>query len=89
MTSKLVVLAVYSLTSIVYTWPLARYFNTRLLGIPNDNYALAWVLWWWKYAVFHAHNPFFTRLVFFPRGLDLIGANLMPALAIPSVPVQF
>jgi hypothetical protein len=87
-TRKLFVLAVYSLTVIVYTWPLARYFNTRLLGIPTDNYALAWVLWWWKYAIFHAHNPFFTRLLFFPRGLDLIGVNLMPLLGIVSVPIQ-
>jgi hypothetical protein len=88
MTRKLFVLAVYSLTFIVYTWPLAWHFNTRLLGIPYDNYALAWVLWWWKYAIFHAHNPFFTRLVFFPRGLDLTGVNLMPLLGILSVPIQ-
>jgi hypothetical protein len=87
-TRKWFALAVYSLTCIVYTWPLARYFNTRLLGIPFDNYELAWLLWWWKYALFHGHNPFFTRLVFSPHGLSLIGAELMPAIAVPSIPVQ-
>ncbi len=85
---KLLVLAIYLFIFLVYTWPLARHFGTRLLGTPTDNYALAWVLWWWKYAIFHAHSPFYTRLLFYPHGLDLTGVNLMPLLAVPSIPIQ-
>ena len=67
-TKRLLVLAAYAMTFVVYTWPLALNFNTRLLGIPYDNYGNAWELWWWKYALAHAHNPYFTHLIFFPRG---------------------
>jgi hypothetical protein len=85
---KFLVLAAYACVFAIYTWPLALHINTHLLGVPGDNYVGSWFLWWWKYALEKGVSPFFTSIVFYPHGLNLMGTSSIPLLAIPSIPFQ-
>jgi hypothetical protein len=58
------------------------------LGDSGDGFQNVWNIWWVKEAVFRLHeNPLYTRYLFFPEGVSLLGhtvslTNTLPAAAL-------
>jgi hypothetical protein len=46
-----------------------------------------WGLAWWPHALLTGSNPFYSHLLWGPAGVDVAGANTMPAAAIALWPV--
>ena len=71
------------------------YFGARLLVHPGrylvgdnrDPQIFVWSFAWWPHAVTTWQNPFFSRVIYAPVGIDLAWATTVPALAVPFAPL--
>src|SRR5262249_41984641 len=56
--------------SLVVTHPLATALDTHLLEDGSyDAFQFVWNVWWVRESLLTLHNPFFTRLLFYPGGV--------------------
>jgi len=77
----------YALLALALTWPTAAHLSTHLPGDGGDDPAIAWNLWWVKYALLNAgQNPFQTDFMFYPLGLNLAFYTLTPLNAAAALP---
>ncbi len=85
------VLLVYLIIALVVFWPLAANITSTIAaGRPDfvtagsgDAYQNLWSLWWAGYAVFNLHiSPYFTKLLFYPNGANLVTETLSPLAGI-------
>ncbi|MFZ2487903.1 MAG: interleukin-like EMT inducer domain-containing protein [Anaerolineae bacterium] len=82
-------LGLYALLSLLLTLPLALHFTTRVAGDGIDDPALAWNLWWIKHSlVDQPQNPFLSRWMFYPIGINLAFYTLTPLNGLLSIPLQ-
>jgi hypothetical protein len=85
----LLVIGLYSLLALVLTYPLALHFTTHVPGDGGDDPALAWNLWWVKYALLDlGTNPFHCDYMFHPIGINLAFYTLTVLNALLSIPLQ-
>jgi len=85
----LLVIGLYSLLALVLTYPLALHFTTHVPGDGGDDPALAWNLWWVKYALLDlGTNPFHCNYMFHPIGINLAFYTLTVLNALLSIPLQ-
>jgi hypothetical protein len=85
----LLVIGLYSLLALVLTYSLALHFTTHVPGDGGDDPALAWNLWWVKYALLDlGTNPFHCDYMFHPIGINLAFYTLTVLNALLSVPLQ-
>lgn len=85
----LLIIGSYILLSLVLTWPLAGHFATHVPGDGGDDPALAWNLWWVKWAlVDQGTNPFDCRYLFHPLGINLAFYTLTVLNGCLSIPLQ-
>jgi hypothetical protein len=83
----LFLLMVYLLLAIVLTWPTITHLNTHLPGDGGDDPAIAWNLWWIKYALLNqGQNPFQTDFMFYPIGINLAFYTLTVLNAVTALP---
>ncbi len=83
------VLLVYTLLSLLLTWPLAAHFTTHVPGDGIDDPALAWNLWWIKHSlVDQPQNPFACDWQFWPVGVNLAFYTLTILNGLFSLPLQ-
>lgn len=88
--TDLFALGAYFLLTLVLTYPLILHFTTHVAGDGSDDPALAWNLWWVRYALLDAgQNPIYTNAMFFPIGLNLGFYTLTYLNAFLSIPLQF
>ncbi len=86
----LAALLAYFILAFVLTYPLVFRFGTHVAGDGSDDPALAWNLWWVRYAIFDlGRSPIYTDYLFFPIGLNLAFYTLTYLNAFISIPVQF
>lgn len=86
----LFVLLAYFLLTLVLTYPLILHFTTQVAGDGSDDPALAWNLWWVRYALLDkGTNPIYTDYLFYPIGLNLGFYTLTYLNAFLSLPFQF
>lgn len=72
-------------------------FGRQLLWNPADYYVggghdpsqMMWFLVWWPYAILHGLNPFVTKVVWPPAGVNLAWMTPIPALSILSFPITY
>ena len=84
----LTLLFVYFLLAVVLTWPTMLHWTTHLPGDGGDDPAIAWNLWWVKYALMNeGRNPFQTDAMFFPIGINLAFYTLTVLNAVTALPV--
>lgn len=57
-------------------------------GSGGDVYQNLWNLWWMKYALLHGKDIFYTNLVFWPLGANLVYQTMSPIAALISIPFQ-
>jgi hypothetical protein len=85
-----VVLLAYAAVSFVY-------FGTQLVSHPgrvmvgaaniSDSHLFIWSFAWWPHAILHGLNPFYSRLIYAPTGINLTQVTSVPGLAIAFSPV--
>ncbi len=62
----------YLVLALILTWPTFSHPASHLPGDGGDDPALAWNLWWIKYALLNAgRDPFQTDHIFYPVGINL------------------
>lgn len=85
----LLVIGLYSLLALVLTYPLVLHFTTHVPGDGGDDPALAWNLWWVKYALLDlGASPFHCDYMFHPIGINLAFYTLTVLNALISIPLQ-
>ncbi len=80
---------IYTAITLLLYWYIAiSMWNT----VPNgggDVYQSLWSLWWVPASIFAMHvTPYFSHLVYFPIGANLITETLMPLAGILTYPLQ-
>ena len=72
----LFVLAVYTILSILLSWPLIAQITTHVPGVPQwafDESTFVWNIWYFKHALIDSlQSPLHSELIWFPLGIDLI-----------------
>ncbi len=87
--APLLILAAYAALTVIFTWPLAANFTSHVPGDGSDDPALAWNLWWVKYALLDLHvSPLVTDYMFFPVGINLAYFTLTILNGLASIPLQ-
>lgn len=95
--SHLLVIALYALTYLILTWPLALHFTDQSLmgfpyvagGVPDDRDQFIWDTWWLKKALLDFRvNPYHTNFLYYPYGVDLYLQSLTPINGLLSLPFQ-
>ncbi len=68
----ILIFAAFFLLALALTYPTVTHLGTFLPGDGGDDPAIAWNLWWVKFAVLNQpQNPFFTKMMFYPLGINL------------------
>ncbi len=65
----------YLVLACLITWPLITHFQTHLPGSSDDAYMHFWNGWWVQQALHNGQSPFFTKLIFYPDGVNLVTHN--------------
>ncbi|MCP4357337.1 MAG: hypothetical protein GY796_04880, partial [Chloroflexi bacterium] len=85
---NLILWAGYLILALVLTWPTANQLTTHLPGDGGDDPAIAWNLWWVKYALLNeGQNPFHSDFIFYPIGINLAFYTLTTLNAITALPL--
>src|SRR5579859_2805012 len=67
--------AIYSVLAVLLTWPLTLHVDSAYPATPGqapDLWQNLWDLWWAGEALRRPTTPFFTDMLFFPRGASLL-----------------
>jgi hypothetical protein len=80
-------LACYLTVGIAVTWPRATYLVDGKLQATRDAGVYVWDFWWMAHAVEHLSNPWFTRAIVAPFGVQLGYHALMPLEGVAMIPV--
>ena len=80
----------YLLLSLLLLAPTLPSFGRAVPGglvAAADGWQNVWNLWWFHRAVTTGLNPFFTRMIFYPEGADLLGQTLTCTNGLLLLPV--
>lgn len=76
-----------ALSLLFFARGLIGHLGDRYLGIGTDPGLFIFFLEWWKYALAHHLNPFFTYLQWAPTGANLTWATCIPLFGIAAIPL--
>jgi hypothetical protein len=71
-----VIFIAYASIAVLTTWPLVAQLSTQLPGQSDDTLLHYWNGWWVQQALSHGQSPYFTPLLFYPRGVSLVTQNM-------------
>ncbi len=74
--SPLFIFILYSVLTILLTWPTAAQLGSAIPGQLGDSYVHLWVFEWLKSALLRGQNLFDTHLIFYPVGVSLLNHNI-------------
>ena len=83
----LVLLACYVAAGVAVTWPRATWLTEGKLQATRDAGTYVWDFWWMAHSVLHLSNPWFTRSITAPAGVQLGYHALMPLEGVVMLPV--
>jgi hypothetical protein len=83
----LVLLACYLAAGVAVTWPRATWLVEGKLQTTRDAGTYVWDFWWIAHCVEHLSNPWFTRAIVAPVGVQLGYHALMPLAGVVMLPV--
>jgi hypothetical protein len=69
------VFLLYSLLTVIMTWPVVARLNTHLIGTGDDMWVHYWNNWWVKQVLQQGGDVFYTPLLFYPTGVSLLHHN--------------
>jgi hypothetical protein len=82
----LILLICYLAAGVAVTWPRATYLTGRLPA-QRDSASYVWGFWWVARQVTHLANPWSTRYMAAPVGIDLGFHSLMPLPGLLMTPI--
>jgi hypothetical protein len=85
--AHLLLLAAYIGAGIVVTWPITAQLSAGQLVKVPDVSSYVWSLWWMAHQVVHLADPWFTRYMAAPVGIQLGFDTLMPLPGLIMTPV--
>lgn len=72
----LLVIGLYTVLSILLSWPLVMQITTHVPGVPQwafDESTFVWNIWYFKNALIdNLQSPLHSELIWYPLGIDLI-----------------
>jgi 4-amino-4-deoxy-L-arabinose transferase-like glycosyltransferase len=80
-------LGAFLILGMVVTWPRPAYLVDGRLPATRDTEQYVWGFWWVAHQVVHLGNPFFTRYMAAPVGIQLGFHTLMPLPGLLLTPV--
>jgi hypothetical protein len=83
----LALLACYLAAGVAVTWPRATWLVDGKLQATRDAGTYVWDFWWMAHAVEHLTNPWYTRAITAPVGVQLGYHALMPLEGVLMLPV--
>jgi hypothetical protein len=77
---------------VVWLLTVGRHFahnlgDAHLDQVSMDPNFYTWCLRWWPYAIGHGINPFFSHLIWAPRGHSLAWVTAIPPIALLAAPL--
>ncbi len=73
--AHLIVIGLYTLLALFFTWPLAAHLTTHIPGEATwafDESTFIWNMWWLKFSLLHLRQtPLESTYTFFPLGIRL------------------
>lgn len=78
---------IYIGAGIAATWPRFTYLIDGKLPRTTDTASFVWGMWWIAHQVLHLGNPFFTKAMAAPVGIQLGFSTLMPLAGYLMTPV--
>jgi hypothetical protein len=66
----------YAVLAVLVTWPLAAHLGDQLPNNSDDTMVHFWNGWSVQQALRAGRSPYFTPLIFYPRGVSLVTHNL-------------
>ena len=88
-TPHVAALLLYTLLTVIMTWPLALHLTSAIPGDSFDGWQNFWNLWWVKLALIDRQTtPFVTDLLYAPTGVGLYFHTLNPFNGLATLPVQ-
>ena len=79
----------YCLFTVIFTWPIALYLKTSIIGGMGDNIYFVWLIRWYQRVFLEGQgHPFFAPMLNFPQGWNLSTTETGLAAALPGVPVS-
>lgn len=86
--TNVLVLLLFILLSLAMTYPLVLNFRTHIPGVPGDNFAYLWKIWWFEKAMVDLHqNPLFAPHILYPEGFDFARDEATISNTLFSVPL--
>jgi len=82
----LILLGCYLVAGVAVSWPRASYLAGRLPATVDQG-GYVWSFWWVAHQIAHLGNPWSTRLMAAPVGMQLGFDTLMPLLGAVMAPV--
>lgn len=76
-----VIFLLYLFLSIFFTYPLILNLNSSIPGSPGDGYLYLWNIFAFWSEITNLNNPFFTKLIFYPVGANLIFHTAAPLVS--------
>jgi len=67
---------VYSMLTVLMTWPMVMQLDAHLFGQGSDAWSHFWVFWWVKDALLNGHSAYVTDLLYHPVGVPLYTQNI-------------
>ncbi len=87
--AELKALGVYLLIALIMFWQVTININSYVVNGHGDVYQTLFNLWWVPYSLFVLHqSPYFSHLLFYPVGANLVTQTLTPLAGIFSAPFQ-
>jgi hypothetical protein len=88
MRSKAEVGAAFALYTVVtfcvIGWPFGP--ASAVMGYGDDPKVFVWFLAWWPWAILHGQDPFWSHLVFAPKGYSMAWATSVPTASLMALP---
>ncbi len=81
----------YALVTCALFWPVFSHFSSAIgvgSGVgANDGWQNVWNFWWLQYALSHGQNLFFTKLLYYPYGANLLWHTLDSFHGLLALPI--
>ncbi len=84
--SHFLVLILYLLTFLIFTYPLVFHPKDSLPGFPLDGFNYMWNVYVFWHEISQFHNPFFTNQIFYPIGANLVMHTYGPLISLFGLP---
>lgn len=87
-TPYLLPFAIYLVIALINFWPVTLGIATTVAGYGGDPYQMLWHLWWVPYSTFSGQSMWYTNLIFYPLGANLIYETMIPIASLLASPLQ-